>query len=143
MCDCWVRELTQLPGLRTLAMTTNGTFLAQHAAELHTSGLHRLNISLDSLRAGMFESITGHNKLANVLAGIDAAIAAGFDKIKLNVVVMRGYNDDEVDDFIEFVRERDLHVRFIEFMPFSGNGWEKERVIPWGELLGRIRLRHD
>ncbi len=138
-----VRELAQIRGLQTLAMTTNGTLLAQYAAELHSNGLHRLNISLDSLREDRFEIITGQRKLANVLAGIEAAVTAGFEKIKLNVVSMRGQNDDEVDDFIEFARSRELHIRFIEFMPFSGNRWAREHVIPWRELLDRIRLRHD
>ncbi len=138
-----VSKLALLPGLDTLALTTNGTLLAQHAAELRTNGLHRLNISLDTLCADRFKAISGRMKLAEVLAGIEAAQHAGFDNIKLNVVVMRGLNDDEVDDFVEFVRERPLHVRFIEFMPFPGNAWTNTRMIPWRELLQRLREKHD
>ena len=138
-----ISELARLPGLDTLALTTNGTLLSQHAAELRANGLHRLNISLDTLRADRFEAISGRMKLAEVLAGIEAAQHSGLDKIKLNVVVMRGLNDDEVDDFVELVRERPLHVRFIEFMPFPGNAWTNTRMIPWQELLQRLREKHD
>jgi len=138
-----VRELARLPGLDTLALTTNGTLLARHAAELCANGLHRINISLDTLRADRFEAITGRKNLDDVLAGIEAAQNVGFDNIMLNVVVMRGFNDNEAEDFVEFVRERPMHVRFIEFMPFPGNAWTNTRMIPWREMLQRLREKYD
>lgn len=138
-----VRELARLPGLDTLALTTNGTLFAQHAPELRASGLQRLNISLDTLRADCYKTISGRDTLSDALAGIEAAQQAGFDNIKLNVVIMRGLNDDEAKDFVEFVRDRPVHVRFIEFMPFPGNAWTKTRMIPWREMMQRLREKYD
>lgn len=118
-CDQLVKLLGKLPGLEELSMTTNGSRLSRFAAEMHDSGLNRLNISLDTLKPDLFTSLTRNGKVDRVIAGIDAAIAAGFKKIKINAVILRGQNDDEVLDLIEFCRDRDLDIAFIEEMPLG------------------------
>jgi cyclic pyranopterin phosphate synthase len=113
-------------GLRDFAMTTNGSQLSTMAEPLSKAGLHRLNISLDSLDAEKFRTITRTGKLSQVLDGIDAACAAGFRSIKLNVVVMKGRNDEEIPDLIEFARRKRVDISFIEEMPL-GNISEHDR----------------
>jgi cyclic pyranopterin phosphate synthase len=133
-----IARLRRLPGLRTLLMTTNGVLLAQQAAELRHAGLDGLNISLDSLRRDRFERVTLRDNLPAVLAGIDAALAAGFATVKLNVVVIQGTNDDELVDFVRFAAGRPLQVRFIEFMPFDRNGWSAGGLLPYATMRERI-----
>lgn len=106
-------------GLKDFTMTTNGSQLPRFAQSLKAAGLHRLNISLDSLDADKFRRITRTGDLQKVLDGLDAAQQAGFDRIKLNTVIMRGRNDDEVLDLIEFVRQRGIDISFIEEMPLG------------------------
>lgn len=120
-----VREIGSY-GLRDFAMTTNGSQLSTMAEPLSKAGLHRLNISLDSLDAEKFRTITRTGKLSQVLDGIDAACAAGFRSIKLNVVVMKGRNDEEIPDLIEFARRKRVDISFIEEMPL-GNISEHDR----------------
>ncbi|WP_210395836.1 GTP 3',8-cyclase MoaA [Motiliproteus sediminis] len=114
-----VAKLGALPGLDELVMTSNGSQLPKYADSLRRGGMKRINISLDSLRPERFEHITRTGKLDKVLAGIDAAKAAGFERIKLNAVIMRGRNEDEVLDLVEFARERALDISFIEEMPLG------------------------
>jgi cyclic pyranopterin phosphate synthase len=114
-----VRKLGALEGLRDLTLTTNGSRLTRFAGELRAAGMHRINISLDSLRADRFKSITRTGQLDEVLAGIEAARAAGFERIKLNTVIMTGRNDDEIVDLVEFARDRRLDISFIEEMPLG------------------------
>jgi cyclic pyranopterin phosphate synthase len=122
-----------------LSMTTNGATLASSAADLRAAGLGRVNISCDSLRADRFEELTRRDELANVLAGIHAAVDAGFDPVKVNVVVMRGVNDDEIVDFARFGRDRGVTVRFIEFMPLDADErWHRGRVVPRDEIVAAI-----
>ena len=122
-----------------LAMTTNGATLSHQAADLHRAGLKRINISLDSLRADRFAAITGRDSLAAVLEGIDAALASGMHPVKVNCVLVRGVNDDEVIDFAAFGRQRGVEVRFIEFMPLDGDGnWTSGQVVPAGEVVSAI-----
>ena len=122
-----------------LSMTTNGATLASSAADLRAAGLGRVNISCDSLRADRFEALTRRDELANVLAGIDAAVDAGFDPVKVNVVVMRGINDDEVVEFARFGRDRGVTVRFIEFMPLDADErWHRGLVVPRDEIVAAI-----
>jgi len=116
------RELGRLPGLGELTMTTNGMQLARHAAALREAGVARLNISLDSLRPERFRRITRVGELDRVLAGIEAARAAGFARLKLNAVILRGRNDDEILDLIEFVVARGMDISFIEEMPLGEIG---------------------
>ena len=129
-----------LSGLGTdLAMTTNGASLRLLAADLRAAGLRRVNISCDSLRAERFEELTRRDGLARVLAGIDAALDAGFDPVKVNCVVMRGVNDDEIADFVEFGRDKQVEVRFIEFMPLDADGiWTNDLVVPVNDILARV-----
>lgn len=116
-----IRWLTAVPGIETVALTTNGVLLREMAQPLCDAGVTHLNISLDTLRAARFVRIARRDELARVLNGIDAAITAGFRSVKLNVVVLAGLNDDELPDFVEFVRDRAINVRFIEEMPMPGN----------------------
>ena len=106
-------------GLKDFAMTTNGSQLPRYAKDLKTAGLHRLNISLDSLDAKKFKRITRTGNLQQVLDGIDAAIQAGFKGIKLNAVIMKGRNEDEVLDLVEFARSKKIDISFIEEMPLG------------------------
>ncbi|PCJ28498.1 MAG: GTP 3',8-cyclase MoaA [SAR86 cluster bacterium] len=114
-----VEKLGALPGLEELLLTTNGAQLEKYAGPLKAAGVNRINISIDSLDAQRFKRISRVGKLDKVLAGIDAANAAGFDRIKLNSVIMRGYNDDEVVSLAEYAIERDIDIAFIEEMPLG------------------------
>jgi len=114
-------RLAALPGLNDLSLSTNATRLRKHADALHDAGVSRLNVSLDSLRAERFKEITG-GKLEKVIDGLMAAKAAGFAPVKINMVVMRGVNDDEVEDMVEFCIEHDFTLRFIETMPMGETG---------------------
>ncbi|MFT6914152.1 MAG: cyclic pyranopterin phosphate synthase [Motiliproteus sp.] len=113
------RRLSALQGLDELVMTTNGSQLEKMANELSDAGVRRLNISLDSLRPELFAQLTRTGQLDKVLAGIDAACAAGFERIKLNAVIMKGRNDSEVLDLVRFARDRKLDISFIEEMPLG------------------------
>src|SRR4051794_15895867 len=132
--------VAKLSGLGVdLAMTTNGATLRQIAGDLRAAGLNRLNISLDSLDREKFERITRRDELHNVLAGIDAAQAAGFAPVKINTVVERGVNDDEIVDLARFGREHDLEVRFIEFMPLdASDAWQRQQVVGQDEIVATI-----
>ncbi len=122
-----------------LAMTTNGVSMPLLAEDLAAAGLRRVNISLDSLRPERFRDLTRRDEITRVLAGIDAAIDAGFDPVKVNVVVMKGINDDEIVDFAEFGRARGVVVRFIEFMPLDADEiWNNDLVLPQSEILEQI-----
>ncbi|HUQ39468.1 MAG TPA: GTP 3',8-cyclase MoaA [Acidimicrobiales bacterium] len=122
-----------------LALTTNGVTLAKHAAGLRAAGLNRLNISLDSLRRERFLAMTRRDELGRVLEGIDAALAAGFSPVKLNVVLIRGVNDDEAVDFAAFGREKGVGVRFIEFMPLDADGgWSADSVVASDDVIAAI-----
>ena len=114
-----IEKLGALPGLEELLLTTNGAQLDKYAVPLKAAGVKRINISLDSLDAERFKRITRVGKLERVLAGIDAAKAAGFERIRLNAVVMRGYNDDEVIPLTDYAVEHDIDIAFIEEMPLG------------------------
>ncbi|MFN2498078.1 MAG: GTP 3',8-cyclase MoaA [Pyrinomonadaceae bacterium] len=126
-------------GLQDLALTTNGYFLPDRAQALKDAGLDRITISLDSLKPETFKQMTGVDVLDRVLAGIDAAKSAGLQPIKINAVIVRGHNEDEVADFAAFAREHDIKMRFIEFMPLdSGHDWSREDVVSGREIYERI-----
>ena len=123
-----VRGVASLPGLKDLSMTTNAQMLAEMAGDLKDVGLNRLNISMDTFKPELFHELTG-GSLQKVLDGIQAAIAAGFDPIKINVVLMRGVNENEIDDFIALTAKDKIDVRFIEYMPIGcGNGSHELRL---------------
>jgi GTP 3',8-cyclase len=139
-----IRKLTRLKssGLRDLALTTNGYYLPERAQSLKEAGLDRVTISLDSLKRDVFKRMTGVDVLDKVLAGIDAAKRAGLEPIKINAVIVRGHNEDEVADFAAFAREYDVKMRFIEFMPLdSGHEWSREDVVSGKEIRERISER--
>jgi cyclic pyranopterin phosphate synthase len=119
-----------------LAMTTNGATMALMANDLKRAGLKRINISLDSLQRERFLALTKRDRIDEVLAGIDASIAAGFEPVKLNVVLMRGVNDDEIVDFAHFGRQKGIGIRFIEWMPLDAQGaWNAETVVTYDEIV--------
>jgi cyclic pyranopterin phosphate synthase len=131
--------LGRVSGIRDLALTTNGVLLAEQAAALKHAGLQRLTVSLDTLDPARFRALTRRDDHARVLAGLEAAAGAGFTGTKLNCVVLRGTNDDELVPLLHFARERGLEVRFIEYMDVGGaTGWSHASVVPRAEILARI-----
>jgi cyclic pyranopterin phosphate synthase len=122
-----------------IALTTNGATLRNIATELRESGLDRINVSLDSLQRERFLAMTRRDELDNVLAGINEAVATGFDKVKVNTVVERGTNDDEILALATFGRDLGVEVRFIEFMPLDAtNEWERQKVVTQDEIVAAI-----
>lgn len=138
-----VAELSGIEGIDDLALTTNGVLLAQHAAELKGNGLHRVTVSLDALDEAVFADMSGgFGGLAQVLEGIDAALAAGLRPVKVNTVVQRGRNDHAVLDLLERFRGTGVTVRLIEYMDVGNrNAWEPAQVVPSAELLRQIHAR--
>ena len=129
-------------GIRDLALTTNGVLLAPAAEELCAAGLRRVTVSLDTLRPERMAEFARSRRHADVIAGIDAAIAAGYSRLKLNTVVIRGYNDDEVLDLLEFARERGVEPRFIEYMDVGGaTAWSMDQVVSQREILDLVARR--
>jgi len=128
-------------GLRQIAMTTNGIALERQLPKLRNGGLDKLNLSLDTLDRQKFRDLTRRDGLAKVLRAIDAAIDAGYTPLKVNCVIMRGTNEDEIFDFAEMAMRKPIDVRFIEYMPFDDNGWSQGLMIPSSELLLRLRTR--
>jgi cyclic pyranopterin phosphate synthase len=123
-----------------IALTTNGATLRLHAAALVAAGLTRINISLDSLQRERFLELTRRDELDRVLDGVDSALDAGLQPVKINVVMMRGINDDEIVDFAEYGRSKGVTVRFIEFMPLeAGDVWTDDLVVPADEIIETIR----
>jgi cyclic pyranopterin phosphate synthase len=134
-----VRRLNRIDGIHDIALSTNGLLLPELAVELKAAGLARVNISLDTLREDRFFAIARRPGLDRVLAGIDAAIAAGLTPIKLNCVIMRGQNDDEIADFAELTRDRAIFVRFIEVMPVEENAaLQRDVYISAAQVLERV-----
>ena len=128
--------------LQDLALTTNGYFLPERALALKNAGLDRVTISLDSLKRDVFKQMTGVDVLDKVLDGIAAAKSAALQPIKINAVIVRGHNEDEVADFAAFAREHDVKMRFIEFMPLdSGHDWARSDVVSGKEIRQRIEER--
>ncbi|MGA7919986.1 MAG: GTP 3',8-cyclase MoaA [Candidatus Acidiferrales bacterium] len=126
-------------GVQDLSVTTNGFLLAERCDRLVAAGLNRINISLDSLDAKKFEQITRTNTFGQVIAGIEAAQASRLRPVKVNAVLVRGLNDDEIEAFAEFARNRDIVMRFIEFMPLDADRtWTRDMVVPAAEVYQRI-----
>ncbi len=134
-----VKMLSAVPGLDDLSLTTNGVLLNQYAGELRAAGLNRVNVSLDSLNSDKFEQITRVGSLSDVVGGIEAARQAELNPVKINMVAMRGINDDEVIDFARKTIDEEWHVRYIEFMPVGENHQEgQDRFISISEIVERI-----
>jgi cyclic pyranopterin phosphate synthase len=141
--DTLVRLLAGIPEIDDIALTTNGVLLADQAATLRRAGLHRVTVSLDTLRPDRFRDAAGNGNHDRVLRGIAAAHEVGFEPLKLNSVVVRGFNDDELVDLVEFARRQDAEVRFIEYMDVGGaNQWSMERVVPRDEILEKLQERY-
>ena len=135
--------LASRPGLRELALTTNGVLLAGRSAALRRAGLMRITVSLDTLRPDVFRELTRRDDLAAVQAGIEDACAAGFESVKLDTVMMRGTNEGELVELLEYARERAAELRFIEYMDVGGaTRWTPERVLPAAELLHRLEQHY-
>jgi cyclic pyranopterin phosphate synthase len=140
--DALIRMLAVNPRLKDLAMTTNGVLLGEHAARLREAGLHRVTVSLDTLRPERFKALAKRQMHAQVLEGIAAVGRAGFTGLKLDAVVIRGTNDDELVDLIEYGRGVGAEVRFIEYMDVGGAvHWSMDRVVPRAEMLD-VLARH-
>ena len=140
-----VTSLSEIPEIKDLSLTTNGILLGKSARALKSAGLSRVNISLDTLKPERFEWITNQSEVAekasldDVLEGLRASREAGLDPVKINVILMRGFNDDELMDFVALTEENEFEVRFIEFMPIGHNGfWTADRVITADETISRL-----
>jgi cyclic pyranopterin phosphate synthase len=139
-----VARVSAIPGVTDLAMTTNGFLFPEKARALRQAGLHRVSFSLDSLDRGNFKKITGRDGLNEVLEGIRLAQEIGFHPVKVNAVIIRDINDGEIEALAGFARERQLSLRFIEFMPLdSARAWQKEMVVTGSEVLGRLQRRFE
>jgi len=136
----FVKQLSGLPGLKDLSMSTNAHLLADKAEALRAAGVGRVNISLDSLNPEVFRKITRNGELEPVLRGIDAALAAGMEPVKLNMVVMRGLNDDEIEAMLDFAQVRGADLRYIETMPVGEAGiGGTDYFMPAAEILARLK----
>jgi cyclic pyranopterin phosphate synthase len=139
-----VARIAPIPGIRDLAITTNGFLFVQKAEALKKAGLRRVSFSMDSLDEDNFRKITGRDGLREVLNGIQIAKALGMGPVKVNAVVIRGLNDHEIEALAAFAVEEEIQFRFIEFMPLdSSRAWLKELVVPGREILARLSERFD
>ena len=137
-----VQRLARLDGLKTLAMTTNATLLFDKAAVLKENGIKALNIRLDTLQKERFTQLTRRDQFDQVWSGVQSALVQNFDELKLNAVVMAGFNDDELLDFADFAFHNRINVRFIEFMPFKDNEWKIDKVVTYREMIRTIETRY-
>jgi cyclic pyranopterin phosphate synthase len=134
-----VKQVADVPGIQDVAMTTNGYFLAEQASDLVEAGLHRINVSLDSLDPMKFTEMTRRDNFHKVWEGIEAVDRLGIRPIKLNVVLIRGVNEDEIPKFADLARSRAFVIRFIEFMPIgSDDGWSPDKVVTGKEIVSRM-----
>jgi len=131
-----LRGLAELPV--TLSITTNGVLLDRYFVLLKELGIRHLNISLDHLRRDRFYKTTLRDQFVRVMRNIERAVSDPFFRVKINVVLIKGVNDDEIVDFVRWTEDRDLDVRFIEFMPFAGNGWDGSKVVGYYQVLERV-----
>ncbi|MBK7974462.1 MAG: GTP 3',8-cyclase MoaA [Deltaproteobacteria bacterium] len=135
----FVRMVADKPAIRDLALTTNGLLLAEHARELAAAGLHRLTVSLDTLRPETFRALAQRDELTSVLRGVERAVEAGFRPIKIDTVVMARVNDGELVDLVEYARGLGAEVRFIEYMDVGGaTRWSMEQVVSRAQMLDRL-----
>jgi len=138
-----IEALAARPSIEDLALTTNGVLLASHASALRTAGLHRITVSLDTLNRERFQALTRMDDLDRVLEGIEAAASAGFDRLKLDTVVIRGVNDDELVPLLEYARAVGAELRFIEYMDVGGaTRWKPSSVVSRREILSRLEAHY-
>lgn len=139
-----IQKLNELKplGLKSIAMTSNGLSLHRRLPQMIENGLSHLNLSLDTLDPFKFELITRRRGHEAVLKALDVALRSGLSSVKLNVVVVKGLNESEVLDFVNLTKDQDLSVRFIEFMPFTGNKWNEAKMVPSSELIANIKTVH-
>jgi len=136
-------RLSKLPGIEDLSISSNATRLRKQAEPLKQAGISRINVSLDTLQADLFKKITGGGKLEKVIDGLMAAKEAGFQPVKINMVIMRGVNDDEVEDMVQFCIDHDFTLRFIETMPMGNTGREASlQYIPLSEIHDRLAKKY-
>lgn len=136
------KQVASIPGIDDITLTTNGLLLPSCVAELKEAGINRVNISLDTLRADRYREITRGGDLSRVWKGIQLALDAGFHPVKLNTVIIRNFNDDEVVSMARLTLKRPLHIRFIELMPIgSSDSWAKGCFVPAGEIMSQITAR--
>jgi GTP 3',8-cyclase len=139
-----INKIAAVPGIHTTGLTTNGFYLEDNARDLRRSGLNSITVSLHSLKAERFSKVTGRDVHQKVIDGINAAKEAGFKSIKLNAVIVKGYNDDEILDFTELAYTQGFNVRFIEYMPFDGKKlWDTSRVVTGEEMVSLIKSRFE
>lgn len=136
-----VERIAQLDGLKELTITTNGLLLPRKLADLQQAGVTGFNISLDTLREDRFKEITRRPGLETVLEAIRMTVEAGYNPVKVNCVVIRGFNEDELVDFVAMTRELPIEMRFIEYMPFDGNSWNTADFLPYREMVDLIKER--
>ena len=134
-----IAGLKQLPDLKQVAITTNGLTLTRQLPALQQAGLDALNISLDTLKENRFEQFTRRKGWSRVIAAIDLAVQLGYNPVKVNCVVMKGFNDDELIDFVNLTKDRPIDVRFIEYMPFQGNEWNQNKMLSFNDMKAIIR----
>ncbi|OPY70323.1 MAG: Cyclic pyranopterin monophosphate synthase [Syntrophorhabdaceae bacterium PtaU1.Bin034] len=138
-----IKEIGAIPGITDVGLTTNGVHLAGQLPDLQVAGLKRINISLDTLKRRRFAAMTGVDAFDQVWNSINLAIGSGLNPVKINTVIIDGFNDDEVLDFVKLAKTRNVEVRFIEFMPFGDSGlWESSRVITSWAIEEFIRTRY-
>lgn len=138
----FVEDLRSVPGVDDISLTTNGLLLPRYAEQLSRAGLRRVNLSIDSLETGRYAEITRGGDLQDALSGLDAAFAVGFSPVKVNVVLLPGILD-ELGAFAELTREREVHVRFIEYMPVDRRGGAERQLVPAADVLERLRSLYD
>ncbi|XP_018323790.1 molybdenum cofactor biosynthesis protein 1 isoform X3 [Agrilus planipennis] len=136
-----IAKLKCIEGLENIALTTNGVVLTKKLAYLQRAGLDNLNISLDTLNKNKFETITRRKGWERVMMGIDLALQLGYSPVKINCVVIKGFNENEVCDFVKLTKDKKLDVRFIEYMPFTGNKWEMGKMISYNDIIANIKLK--
>jgi GTP 3',8-cyclase len=136
----FIRSLHQVPGLAEVCLTTNGVLLPEMAAELYATGLRHLNLSLDTLRRDRYRELTGHDDFLKVVAGLEVAASLGFNPIKINVVVLKGLNDNELLDFALLTRDHPYQVRFIEFMPTVDQERWTRHFLPVAEMRRQLAV---
>jgi cyclic pyranopterin phosphate synthase len=140
--DQLIARLSRIDRLADISLTTNGALLDEQASKLYAAGLRRINVSIDSLRPDRFMALTKRGNLDDVLRGLFAAKKAGFNPIKINAVVIRGTNDDEIIDLVEFARQNSFEMRFIEYMDVGNvNAWSLEKTVTKKEILEAVRSR--